>query len=357
MKLIYVSFEYPKKSNGAKIVSARNLSVLKKIYFDQHIEEFYFSKPTIKELSKSLLIGKTYGLSRYEVKKFKRLLKDQKPEFVFFEGSLWGALVKLTRKENIKTIIFSHNIEKTLYKDLWRKRKTLKSLLQFLLVNKCERESFNYCNQAITLTDRDRIQLSQIYSLPSENIEIIPISAKPFPQYCRQKIDEPYILFVGSDFEPNNEGINWFISEVAPKIKYNLKVVGTCVNSIKNKKQLPNNVSLEGYVENLEKVYTEALLVVVPIFSGSGMKTKTIEALSYSKTVLGTEEALIGVPLKKGAIIKCVSSNDFIKEINRFNGDQFCQQAFNLFNQFFSNSTIEQSFKNLLINKLRKRNV
>ena len=45
---------------------------------------------------------------------------------------------------------------------------------------------------------------------------------------------------------------------------------------------------------NLSNSYKNSKFIVVPIFYGSGMKTKVAEAFSYGKTVFITKEASIG---------------------------------------------------------------
>jgi hypothetical protein len=40
------------------------------------------------------------------------------------------------------------------------------------------------------------------------------------------KKNKKYLLFVGSAFYANLEGITWFVKEVLPKIDFNLAIVG-----------------------------------------------------------------------------------------------------------------------------------
>ena len=54
------------------------------------------------------------------------------------------------------------------------------------------------------------------------------------------------------------------------------------------------NIKVHGYVTNLSAFYNQADIVLNPIFSGSGMKTKVAEALYYGKPVLSTQMGLSG---------------------------------------------------------------
>lgn len=43
-----------------------------------------------------------------------------------------------------------------------------------------------------------------------------------------------YLLFVGSYFKPNVEGIIWFIDNVMPYINYSLLIIGKGMEKIKH---------------------------------------------------------------------------------------------------------------------------
>ena len=77
-----------------------------------------------------------------------------------------------------------------------------------------------------------------------------------------------------------------------------------------------------GTVDCLETWYEKADVVISPIFLGSGMKTKTAEALMYGKPILGTKEAFEGYdtdPAKVGAL--CNTATEFIETIGKIQQD------------------------------------
>jgi hypothetical protein len=94
-----------------------------------------------------------------------------------------------------------------------------------------------------------------------------------------------------------------------------IRIVGACCkNPAFHNRILPDNVYLEGYVDNIARYYINADAVIAPIFSGSGMKTKTIEAMSYGKTIFGTNEAFAGIECdydKIGGL--CNTAEEFIR--------------------------------------------
>ena len=76
------------------------------------------------------------------------------------------------------------------------------------------------------------------------------------------------------------------------------------------------NIHIIGEVEDLAPWYYHADLVVEPIFEGDGMKTKTVEAMMFGKTVLGSDEAFCGYEGLNNYL--CNTADDFIKRITDY---------------------------------------
>ena len=186
----------------------------------------------------------------------------------------------------------------------------------------------------------------------------MPTSFQPAPIKYLQRGEvkgKPYCLFVGSDFFANQQGIKWFIKEVAPHLKAKLKIVGSICKSI-DRQELPSNVQLEGYVDDLNSIYSKASCVISPIFSGSGLKTKTIEALRYGKVVFGTDEAFAGLKSETFERIGklCNSKEDFINAINDYSKHPVYvnEGSIDVFNNYFSDEIAYNTLRSI-INELK----
>jgi glycosyltransferase involved in cell wall biosynthesis len=132
----------------------------------------------------------------------------------------------------------------------------------------------------------------------------------------KENLSKHYILFVGSYFKPNIEGISWFANKVASNINISVLVVGKDMERI-NGLNFPSNVKIIGGVEDLGEYYQASMAVIMPIFSGSGMKVKTAEAMMYGKPIIGTDEALRGYEIDSiEGVYRCNSEDDFIKAID-----------------------------------------
>ena len=126
-------------------------------------------------------------------------------------------------------------------------------------------------------------------------------------------------------------------------------MIGSCCETITYlPENLKNKVEIMGLVDNLALEYERASFVIVPLFKGSGMKTKTIEAMSYGKTIFGTDEGFQGIDCdydKMGGL--CNSAETFIEKINNFGGALTNEYVLSLFNEKYSNDAIQESFNKL----------
>lgn len=348
-KILFIGQDYTQANEGLSVVTKRNLRLLQKCGYD--IDQILIKDPSIWIKLKNLMFHESYGYNHTIAKQIKASLQKDF-DFVFFDRSIFGPIVKVFSNRKFKTICFFHNVEAHLSK---RRLKVTRNPLYWLFYhNLCRNEliTTQYANIIIAISERDQQELKEVYRL--SNVYLMPTSFVPKPSellHSKNEDIKPYCLFVGSDFFANQEGIIWFVKKVAPYISCDLKVVGSICNSLKNM-QLPSNVGLEGYVENLDEYYINAMCVISPIFSGSGLKTKTIEALRFGKVIFGTDEAFVGIkPELYDEIGKlCNSSEEFINAINSYSRDpiKINEGSLNVFNKFFSDEVAFSTFKSII---------
>lgn len=348
MKIIYISREPQSIKSGGSSVDSRNLHTLMDIYGENNIIIEYLPKTSLKSVLSSMLTLSSYGVSKKQEKEIIEKYRKINCKLAFIEGSFCGKLVRKLSKHGCRVIIHMHNVEKSLYQQKYKSQKSLISLVRYWFICYNESLSVKYASDIIALNNRDSEELYSIYNRRANLI--LPIT---FPQVVNDiptTINNNYILFVGSDFFPNIEGISWFIKNVCPYISMNLKIVGGCCkNEAIISMKLPNNVTLEGYVDDIRSYYIKAAAVVCPIFSGSGMKTKTIEAMSYGKSIIGTSEAFMGIDCnyeKIGGL--CNSATEFIEVINskRFSFNN--EYTKTLFNNEYTNDVFRQKLESYL---------
>ena len=106
----------------------------------------------------------------------------------------------------------------------------------------------------------------------------------PAPESAAQNL-----LFVGTSYAANVDGASHFIANVLPLVRQKhpgvrLLIAGSVCKELR---EAPG-VELLGVVDNLEEAYSRAAIVVNPVLTGTGLKTKTVEALGYAKPLVTT---------------------------------------------------------------------
>ena len=101
------------------------------------------------------------------------------------------------------------------------------------------------------------------------------------------------------DYQPNVEAVEWYQKEVDPYTNVILDVIGTCPDSTRTR-LTSDGVRFVGYVEDLYEELRTCRVFVAPIISGSGIKTKVLEALAVGVPIVATSNALAGIGLVDG---------------------------------------------------------
>lgn len=348
-RILFIGQDYNINKEGLSMVTRRNYRLLSSLGYD--IDSILIPPPHLIVKVCNFLTRKSYGFTKDIEQRIENALNEPY-EFVFFDRSIFGDAIRRFSERGYKVICFFHNVETELSRTRLRITKNPFYWLLYQNIKYNEYLSVKYSNKIIAISDRDQSELQNKYNLSS--IGLMPtsfFSINPEDLRISQFPETNYCLFVGSDFFANYEGISWFIKEVAHKVKADFWIVGSICNSLQNV-QIPSNVKLLGYADDLTQLYKNASCVISPIFSGSGLKTKTIEAIRYGKYIFGTKEAFVGIGkecIKKVGLL-CETREDFIHGINNFMKTPlyFNQGSIDVFNEYFSDDVAIVSFKKIL---------
>lgn len=364
MSVLFISNEFFKsEKNGGVVINNRNYLALKQLFNDE-IEVYPVNDKTFKQKIINLLTKGSYSnLINKDLEKIINIVENKNCEYIFISSSLFGYILSTLNNKfyNLKSIVFYHNIEKSFRKDMYLSEKNkIKKIFKYLLyINYCslEKKATKAADYLITLNQRDAEEVEKIYNRKI-NI-ILPTTLED--QYTGLKsIDknQKELLFVGSNFFGNTQGLEWFLDEIYPDLKdVKLTVVGKGMEYL-NSKYSFENLQILGYIENIEEAYAKANAVILPIISGSGMKTKTAEAMMYGKYMFATDEALVGYEsyIQDSFVDKCNTKEEFINSIK-----QYLEEDKDSFNQnsrraYENNFTLKSTVKKLEF-LLEKKNV
>lgn len=358
MKALFISYQDDGIVSGGAITSLRNLDFLKRYFGDENvyrIEIFHHKNILLKYLINSF--NPSSAENRMIVRKIKEGYTVLFVDYTFGGGYFYN----LKRKfPNITIIKFFHDINCIRLLEL----KNDKTIPYFSLKGECRfKYSKHYkvsCNSdksiiecsdlIITLHQRDSELLGKLFGKTADFF--LPISL-PIPAYeysgegVNPLSDKPMVLFVGSTkYSPNKSAVV-FLSSVVKRAGYSLYVIGATTEDVIM--ELSNeNVVFVGKKNNLAPYYQVCDVVALPIFSGGGMKVKTCEALSYGKTILGTNEAFVGYELDYGEVgALCNTEEEFVDALLKYKQNPKKRNAYSkeVFLNHYSHNAVFEAFK------------
>jgi glycosyltransferase involved in cell wall biosynthesis len=252
-----------------------------------------------------------------------RILKAEKFDIVQFELLYMSPYAKVVRKySDARIVLRTHNIEHLIWQRVAESIKNpLKRLYLIHLVRKLKNYECSTVRQfdgiaAITEQDASFFRSSQC--LQPEDGSRIPvvtiafgIDPKQFPK-TNEAPEFPSLFSIGAmDWIPNSEGITWFLEKVWPEVhrKYpNLHyyLAGRHMPKCLAEKGYPN-VEIIGEVDDAMAFMRSKAILIVPLFSGSGIRIKIIEGMATGKPIISTAIGAEG--------IKCIhNQNIFIAD-------------------------------------------
>lgn len=138
--------------------------------------------------------------------------------------------------------------------------------------------------------------------IASRQVHSLPMSVHiPARRWMPGKAIGARAVFLGGlDYKPNLDALLYYQEEIFPLLKAvpgmtpTLDHIGKSPPELR-KKFLPEVVSFEGYVPDVVPRLRDAAFFVAPIVSGTGVKTKVLEAMAVGLPVLATRHAVAGL--------------------------------------------------------------
>lgn len=314
MIVLYYSLPHEKQDNGGNMIRKRNLAMLTELEDKSNV--IVYVRP---EFAKTRRIAQIFQeLTGAELLIDRDLLREmKKADVIFIDATNGGSFSALALRRS-RVISFFHNVEYDYFcqenSDCHGIISSLKLIIRKMALFCYEKRLCQYSDMIITLNERDSDRLRQLYGRKSDLI--LPTSMEDVYKEATPDDLSPYLLFVGSDFFGNTDGLFRFCEHCMPSIRAPLIVVGNGMEKYKDRYP-KEQISFLGYVDDLSQLYRNASAVVLPIISGSGMKTKTCEAMMYGKVIFGTPESFEGYRLTDDCIL-CNNETEFIEKINAY---------------------------------------
>lgn len=197
---------------------------------------------------------------------------------------------------------------------------TPKEKALFEEVKQMEIDDLNRYDQVVSLTDTDKEVMMQdgvktpIWVSPAAvNTPILPY----------HEWDGTIVFVGGYSHIPNQEGMEWFISQVLPLINTEaikaINVVGGGWSQ--HYQQRHEKVHFLGFVDDLQEVLKGAI-VIVPILTGSGMRMKILDAAATGRPIITTSVGVEGLDFRhQESCLIADAPKDFANAINNLMAD------------------------------------
>lgn len=133
------------------------------------------------------------------------------------------------------------------------------------------------------------------------------------------------IIFIGSlTYQPNYEGIVWFLREVFPLIRQEIPDAHLTITGDHANKPLPqvDGVTRTGMVDNVYSYVASSWLSVVPLRTGGGTRLKILESMALSTPVVTTTKGAEGLDVRDDQHVLVANEPDeFARAVIKLLGD------------------------------------
>jgi len=322
----------------------------------------------------NLFTGRSYHIERFISETFRKklneVLKNNIFDIIQLETLFMSPyLESLRQNSKAKIVLRAHNIEHLIWERVaGETRNPFKRwYLNHLAVTlkNYEHSVLRKFDGIAAITPNDAGYFKEVLSPQSEVLSpksevvmrhasrVTPVIDIPFGvdletyPFNPEKVEFPSLFTIGAmNWMPNEEGVRWFLYNVWPDVarqfpclKYYL--AGREMPAWMKDLKLPNVVVL-GEVEDARDFMTSKSIMIVPLFSGSGIRIKIIEGMATGKTIISTslgaeginctnrENILIAnIPCEFFEMISiCVSDEERCKQIGK-NGRELINTTYN----------------------------
>ena len=256
-----------------------------------------------------LFSDEPYDLARFRSPQFsealKSLITQEDFNIIQCEGLIFSLYLDEIRKlTSAPVVLRAHNIEHRIREMMAEnsaggvRRAYWKNLAQRL--RKLETYAAQRFDAVVPISEPDRDWFSSV----SSGRPVMLSETGADAAECTNEPDEPTLRvgFIGAlNWQPNLGGIKWFLARVWPCVagsvpSATLHIAGRGAPASTQRWLHGQRVFFEGEVDDARRFMASMNVLIAPLFAGSGLRIKIIEAMSIGRTVVATPVAASGLP-------------------------------------------------------------
>lgn len=284
----------------------------------------------------NFLSGRSYHVTRFHTKAFEQkiieVLRKESFDIIQLEMLQMATYLDILRKYSKAPVVLrAHNIEHKIWQRIAEnctnpfKRFYLNHLYQSL--RRFEIGILNKMDGIIAITPVDARNLDRLSH--STNIISVPFGINLESLTANPVQPEDASLFhIGTmNWYPNEEGIRWMIDEVWPVVTKKLPgiemhLAGRYMPEWLQKLSVPR-ITVDGEVSDVWEYMQQFSIMVVPLFSGSGIRIKIVEAMAAGKAIITTAIGAEGINYENGQhLLIAKDPKSFVDAIVRLYNDK-----------------------------------
>ncbi len=309
-----------------------------------------------------------YDLVRFRSAEFssriKQTLEEEDFDIIQCEGLVFSEYLDEIRAiTSTPVVLRAHNTEHRIREMMAEQsyRTVEKAYLRNLAtrLRKKEMTAANKFDAVIPISATDMEWFASV--APGKPMMLMETGTDEMPVPPEVKNGDPRVGFIGAlDWRPNADGLLWFLNNVWPYVSKRMPgasfhIAGRNAPEKLRLQLTGRNVIYEGEVPDSLSFTSSMSIMTAPLFAGSGMRIKILEAMSLGKVVVATPVAAAGLPVThrrdilicedqfmfSSAIIEALGRHDLRKEISdaayelvrqKFNNLELTKQLLSFYN-------------------------
>jgi glycosyltransferase involved in cell wall biosynthesis len=208
-------------------------------------------------------------------------------------------------------VLVEHDVTFDLFQQVWRRRRSLSALWNFLRWRRYELTAIPRFARVVTMSSKDTAMLGDSRNAREIGNGVDLERFRPQPETPGERL-----LFIGSFRHfPNVAAYRFFTEQVWPTLRERFPQISLTVvcgpdhliywrEFTRTPQPEPDDrIQLLGFVRDVEPLYVDTNLVIVPTTVSAGTNVKVLEAMAMRRAVVSTTSGCAGLGLTHGASV------------------------------------------------------